>query len=113
MRVGQIGRAVVRLMKSRETIGLLLELGRQDPAFALCDNPSCADCVGQRAAIRKRAWDREPFEGEARRVDLPLLFWSFRYNAHFCFIVRPFIFIYFFGNPGILINSILYGTRGI
>ncbi|MBT6145873.1 MAG: AAC(3) family N-acetyltransferase [Gemmatimonadetes bacterium] len=55
VRLGQIGNAAVRLMKSSRVIDHLLEVGRADPAFALCDNPLCADCVKQRTAIRKHA----------------------------------------------------------
>lgn len=55
VRLGRIGNAAVRLMKSRRVIDHLLEIGRADPAFALCDNPRCADCVKQRAAIREHA----------------------------------------------------------
>ena len=51
MRVSSIGKAVVRLIKAREMIDLSLAIGRKNPAFVLCDNPSCADCVRQRAAI--------------------------------------------------------------
>jgi len=32
--------------------------GRKDPAFVLCDNPACADCVSQRAAILRDRFDR-------------------------------------------------------
>ncbi|NMA20857.1 MAG: AAC(3) family N-acetyltransferase [Lentisphaerae bacterium] len=51
MRTSSVGNAVVRLIKAREMIDLGLELGKKDPAFVLCDNPRCADCVKQRAAI--------------------------------------------------------------
>ncbi len=51
MRKARIGNAVLRLIKARKMIDLGLELGQKDPAFVLCDNPSCADCVRQRAAI--------------------------------------------------------------
>ncbi|MBI5093688.1 MAG: AAC(3) family N-acetyltransferase [Candidatus Hydrogenedentes bacterium] len=60
MRVGRIGNAVIRLMKSKEMIDVCLEAGRANPAFVLCENPACADCVAQRAAIR-----RERFAGES------------------------------------------------
>lgn len=61
IRVGRIGNAVVRLMKCKELIDACLELGRADPAFALCDNANCADCVAQRAAIRRDRMRREAF----------------------------------------------------
>jgi aminoglycoside 3-N-acetyltransferase len=61
VQMGCIGSAVVRLMKSRRIIDLLLVAGRADPAFALCDNPHCADCVTQRAACRRHALRDESF----------------------------------------------------
>ena len=51
MEVSRIGDAQVRLIKAKEMLELMVELGDEDPAFALCDNPACADCVRQRAAI--------------------------------------------------------------
>jgi len=62
MTVRRIGNSVVRLMKSRELIDVCLEAGRADPAFVLCDNPNCADCVGQRAAIRRDRFAKEVFQ---------------------------------------------------
>jgi len=61
MRIGRIGDSVVRLMKSQDLIDVCLEAGRADPAFVLCDNPNCADCVAQRAAIRRDRFGREAF----------------------------------------------------
>ncbi|MBN1347203.1 MAG: AAC(3) family N-acetyltransferase [Phycisphaerae bacterium] len=61
LRVGRIGSAVIRLMRSREMIDVCVEAGRADPAFALCDNPNCTDCVGQRADIRRDRLSRESF----------------------------------------------------
>jgi aminoglycoside 3-N-acetyltransferase len=61
VKVGRIGRAEVRLMPSRDLIAFGVELGRKDPAFVLCDNPSCADCVAQRAALRRHRLQGEPF----------------------------------------------------
>ena len=61
VKVCRIGDAAVRLMSSRETIDYLLEVGRADPAFALCGNPNCADCVGQRADLRRDRFGREAF----------------------------------------------------
>ena len=61
VRLGRIGNSVVRLMKGRETIDALLEVGREDPAFALCDNPGCADCRKQRADLRRDWFAREDF----------------------------------------------------
>ncbi len=61
VRVGRIGDAVVRLMKSRELIDALLVDGKVDPAFVLCGNPNCADCVRQRAAIQRQRIGNENF----------------------------------------------------
>ncbi len=61
MRFGRIGDSVVRLMKSQDLIDVCVEAGRADPAFVLCDNPNCADCVAQRAAIRRDRFGREAF----------------------------------------------------
>jgi aminoglycoside 3-N-acetyltransferase len=51
MKAGRIGNAVVRLIKAKDLIDIGLELGKKSPDFVLCDNPNCADCVSQRAAI--------------------------------------------------------------
>ena len=59
---GKIGSAVVRLMKSKDLIDTFVELGSSDPAFCLCDNENCADCVRQRAAIRKDQFAKEDFK---------------------------------------------------
>ena len=48
---GRIGNAEVRLINAQEMFDIALAIGNQDPAFVLCDNPECADCVRQRAAI--------------------------------------------------------------
>ena len=39
-----------------------LKWGKEDPAFVLCDNPSCADCVRQRAAIQTDMLNKESFK---------------------------------------------------
>ncbi|NOY81286.1 MAG: AAC(3) family N-acetyltransferase [Kiritimatiellaeota bacterium] len=61
LRIGRIGSAVVRLIRSRDLIDISLEVGRRDPAFVLCDNPNCTDCVLQRAALRQDRFSREHF----------------------------------------------------
>ncbi len=61
MAMGRIGSAVVRLIRGRDLIDISLELGKKDPAFVLCDNPNCADCVAQRAALRNARFGRETF----------------------------------------------------
>jgi len=62
MKTGKIGKAVVRLMKSQDLIDIFTDLGSKDPAFCLCDNENCADCVAQRAAIRKAQLAGEDFK---------------------------------------------------
>jgi aminoglycoside 3-N-acetyltransferase len=57
VRLGRIGDAVVRLMKSRD----LIDAGRDDPGFALCRNSSCRDCVRQRADLTRARIARESF----------------------------------------------------
>jgi aminoglycoside 3-N-acetyltransferase len=51
MKTGQIGNAVVRLIKAKDLIDIGLELGKRSPDFVLCNNPNCPDCVRQRAAV--------------------------------------------------------------
>lgn len=62
MKIGKIGKAVVRLMKSQDLIDTFTELGKRYPDFCLCDNRNCADCVKQRAAIRKNRLAEEDFK---------------------------------------------------
>jgi len=61
MRIGRIGNSVIRLMPSQELIDVCRAAGRADPAFVLCDNPNCADCVAQRAALRRHRFGQEAF----------------------------------------------------
>lgn len=61
VRISRLGNAVVRLMKSADLIEFGLHQGRQDPAFVLCDNPACDDCVRQRAALRRSRYAALPF----------------------------------------------------
>jgi aminoglycoside 3-N-acetyltransferase len=58
----RIGDAEVRLIAAKDLIELGLKWGKEDPAFVLCDNPSCADCVRQRAAINASAIKKESFK---------------------------------------------------
>lgn len=62
IRIARIGNAQVRLMKAKEMLDICAEIGEQDPAFALCDNPACQDCVTQRAAIFADEMSREAFQ---------------------------------------------------
>jgi len=61
MQAGLVGRAVARLIKSRDLIDICVEAGRADPAVVLCDNPNCADCVKQRAALSRNRFEQEAF----------------------------------------------------
>jgi hypothetical protein len=61
MKIGRIGSAVTRLIKSRDLIDLLVAEGRCNPAWALCDNPACADCIRQRAALQRARFAGESF----------------------------------------------------
>lgn len=61
MKVGRIGGAVVRLMPGAELVSVGQRLGSADPAFALCDNPRCEDCVEQRAHLRRARLEPESF----------------------------------------------------
>ncbi|MCK5879994.1 MAG: AAC(3) family N-acetyltransferase [Holophagae bacterium] len=60
-KIGTLGNATVRLIKSRDLVDLCMVAGRKDPAFVLCNNPNCADCVTQRAAICREQLKRLPF----------------------------------------------------
>ncbi len=62
MNIGRIGNAMVRVIEAHRMFHTLLELGSGDPAFALCGNPACADCVRQRAAIAKVEFAGEDFK---------------------------------------------------
>ena len=70
MKVSRIGKAVTRLIKAQDLIGILSDIGCNDPAFCLCDNPECADCVSQRAAIYRDAMCKEDFKLAACREDM-------------------------------------------
>lgn len=62
MKISRIGNAQVRLIKSADLFNIGLELGSMDPAFVLCDNPECADCVKQRAAVFADRISKESFK---------------------------------------------------
>lgn len=59
---GKIGNAVVRLIDASKMYDTALSIGNMDPAFVLCDNPECADCVSQRAAIFADRIENESFK---------------------------------------------------
>ncbi len=61
-RMARIGNAQVRLIDAKAMMEALLEVGSDDPAFCLCLNPACADCVKQRAALYKATFANESFK---------------------------------------------------
>ena len=61
MTITRIGNSQVRLIKAKDLFDIALALGKKDPAFVLCDNPECADCVRQRAAIFADKMAKESF----------------------------------------------------
>ena len=61
MKTGSVGKAVARLIKSRDLIEVMTTLGASQPDWALCDNPSCADCVSQRASLSRFRLNQETF----------------------------------------------------
>ncbi|MCF6174516.1 MAG: AAC(3) family N-acetyltransferase [Victivallaceae bacterium] len=61
MKMGRIGNAQVRLIDSRAMLDLCCAVGEEDPAFVLCDNPNCKDCLTQRAAISASELECESF----------------------------------------------------
>jgi aminoglycoside 3-N-acetyltransferase len=76
MKVGKIGRATCRLMNAGRTLDLAIAALRRDPAAVLCDNPSCEDCVRQRADIIRRRLASEEFTLAAVVDDIGLPLWE-------------------------------------
>ena len=62
MKVQRIGNAQVRLIDSAQMFDVLLAAGKECPDLVLCDNPECADCTRQHAAIYAAEMDRESFQ---------------------------------------------------
>lgn len=62
MNIERIGDAQVRLIDAKKMLDLALQYGMEDPAFVLCDNPGCADCIEQRAALYKDRMNCEAFK---------------------------------------------------
>jgi aminoglycoside 3-N-acetyltransferase len=56
-----IGNAVARLIKSKDLVDISVAAGKKNPAFVLCDNPACDDCVRQRAQLRVARLKEEKF----------------------------------------------------
>ena len=61
MKIRRIGNAQVRLIDSARMFEVLLPEGRIRPDLVLCDNPACADCVRQRAAVYADEMAHEAF----------------------------------------------------
>lgn len=61
IQLGNLGNAVVRVMKAKALVDEVAALLRRDPAAVLCDNPLCDDCALQRAAINRWRIDNETF----------------------------------------------------
>ena len=62
MTIRRIGNAQVRLIDSARMFDILLATGRDCPDLVLCDNPECADCVRQHAAIYAAEMAHEEFQ---------------------------------------------------
>ncbi len=62
MKVATLGKAQVRLIKSQQMLDTLMEYGRLNPDLFLCENPECADCTSQRAALARDEFSREAFQ---------------------------------------------------
>jgi len=62
MKVATLGKAQVRLIKSQQMLDTLMECGKLNPDLFLCENPECADCVRQRAALAKDEFAHESFQ---------------------------------------------------
>lgn len=62
MKQSRIGNSQVRLIDAKGMWECGMELGAADPAFILCDNPGCNDCVRQRAALMSDFFAKEDFK---------------------------------------------------
>ena len=61
MNVGRIGNAQVRMIDCTAMFDILLTAGGECPDLVLCNNPECADCVKQHAAIYAHEMTKESF----------------------------------------------------
>lgn len=62
MQISKAGRAVCRLIDAGGMRDVGLRALRADPAAVLCNNPNCADCVTQRAKIKRPRLSLEDFQ---------------------------------------------------
>ena len=62
MTVGRIGKAVCRLISAPKAVPIMRREMSRDPAFALDDNPNCADCVRYRGKIKASRLAAEDFK---------------------------------------------------
>lgn len=61
VKMGKIGNAVCRLMRSDKLAKFVLDIFKENPAAVLCDNPACADCRRQKGKIYRSQLAQEPF----------------------------------------------------
>lgn len=61
MEIGRIGESALRLIKGRDLLDIVVAYGKKHPDWALCDNPNCADCIKQRADLRRARFREESF----------------------------------------------------
>jgi len=62
MTIGKVGSAQARLIDAKKLLEEGKKWGKEDPAFVLCDNPACPDCVEQRARIFAAEMGKEAFK---------------------------------------------------
>lgn len=62
MKIGRIGNAQVRMIECSAMFEILMAAGAESPDLVLCNNPECADCVKQRAAIYAHEVAKESFQ---------------------------------------------------
>ena len=58
MKIGQVGRAVARLMRADQLVDFGLLRLQEDPAAFLCEKPRCIYCLWARSKIRQAANER-------------------------------------------------------
>jgi aminoglycoside 3-N-acetyltransferase len=61
MNIGKVGKAVCRLIDAARMREITLRLLQEDATAILCDNPSCQDCVTQRAIVKQTRLEKEDF----------------------------------------------------
>ena len=61
VKVGKIGNAVCRVMRSDTMAKYVLDIFKENPAAVLCNNPACADCRMQKGKIYRTQLSQELF----------------------------------------------------